>query len=80
MLTKVTTLVADNALSLTVELKDDLRENSEDEVIGLATYSNSDSIVLTYLSIFENMWMQQHRTKSMAKRHGKNKKHQPQHR
>jgi two-component system, OmpR family, sensor histidine kinase VicK len=82
MLTKITTLVADNASSLTVELKDELRENSEDEdeVIGLATYSNSDSIVLTYVSIFENMWMQQHRTRSMAKRHGKNKKHQPQHR
>jgi two-component system, OmpR family, sensor histidine kinase VicK len=81
MLTKITTLVADNASSLTVELKDELRENSEDEdeVIGLATYSNSDSIVLTYVSIFENMWMQQHRTRSMAKRHGKNKKHQPQH-
>jgi two-component system, OmpR family, sensor histidine kinase VicK len=82
MLTKITTLVADNASSLTVELKDELRENSEDEdeVIGLATYSNSDSIVLTYVSIFENMWMQQHRTRSMAQRHGKNKKHQPQHR
>jgi phosphatidylserine/phosphatidylglycerophosphate/cardiolipin synthase-like enzyme len=61
LLAKVTTLVVDNALSLTVELKDDSKETSEDEeeVIGLATYSNSDSIVLTYVSIFENMWMQQ---------------------
>jgi two-component system, OmpR family, sensor histidine kinase VicK len=82
LLAKVTTLVADNALSLTVELKNDLRETSEDEdeVIGLATYSNSDSIVLTYVSIFENMWMQQHRKKKNDKEARQEQKHQPQHR
>jgi two-component system, OmpR family, sensor histidine kinase VicK len=39
MLAKVTTLIVDNALSLTVELKDDSKETSEEEeeVIGLAT-------------------------------------------
>jgi sugar-specific transcriptional regulator TrmB len=65
LLAKVTTLVVDNALSLTVELKDDTKETSEgeEEAIGLATYSNSDSIVLTYVSIFENMWMQQNKKK-----------------
>jgi hypothetical protein len=53
---KVTTLVVDNALSLTVELKDDSKETSEeDEAIGLATYSNSESTVLAYVSIFEMM-------------------------
>ena len=62
LLAKVTTLVVDNALSLTVESKYDLEERSggeegEAESIGLATYSNSDSTVLTHVSIFENMWM-----------------------
>jgi two-component system, OmpR family, sensor histidine kinase VicK len=82
MLAKVTTLVVDNALSLTVELKEDSKETSEDEeeVIGLATYSNSGSIVLTYVSIFENMWMQQHRKKKNDKEARQEQKHQPQHR
>src|ERR671911_550130 len=55
LLAKVTTLIVDNALSLTVELKDDSKETPEDEedAIGLATYSNSDSTVLTHVSIFE---------------------------
>jgi two-component system, OmpR family, sensor histidine kinase VicK len=81
MLAKVTTLVVDNALSLTVELKEDSKETSEDEeeVIGLATYSNSGSIVLTYVSIFENMWMQQHRKKKNGKEGRQEQKHQPQH-
>ncbi len=60
LLAKVTTLVVDNVLSLTVESKDDSKETPEDkeeEAIGLATYSNSDSTVLIYISIFENMWM-----------------------
>jgi hypothetical protein len=55
--TKVTTLVVDNALSLTVELKDDSKEDPF-EAVGLATFSNSESTVLAYVSIFENMWMQ----------------------
>jgi len=60
LLAKITTLVVDNAISLTVELKDDSKKRfeDEDEAIGLATYSNSDSIVLTYISIFENLWLQ----------------------
>jgi hypothetical protein len=41
---------------LTVELSDDSKEASE-EAIGLATHSNSESSVLTYISKFENMWM-----------------------
>ena len=55
--TKVTTLVVDKALSLTVELKDDSKETSE-EATGLATFSNSETTVMAYISIFENMWMQ----------------------
>jgi two-component system, OmpR family, sensor histidine kinase VicK len=55
--TKVTTILADNELSLVIELKDDTQENSID-AIGLATYSNSESTVLSYASIFETLWLQ----------------------
>jgi hypothetical protein len=39
------------------ELKDDSRE-SFDEAIGLVTYSNSEATVFSYVSIFENLWIQ----------------------
>lgn len=55
--TKLTTIMADRELSLVVELKDDTKENIN-EAIGLATYSNSESTVLSYISIFEALWMQ----------------------
>ena len=54
--TKVTTFLIDNELSLIVELKDDTKENGN-EAIGLATYSNSESTVLSYASIFETLWI-----------------------
>jgi two-component system sensor histidine kinase VicK len=54
---KLTTLIVDQSLCLTVELKDDTRESSE-QAIGLATYSNSDATVFSYVSIFENLWIQ----------------------
>jgi hypothetical protein len=37
-------------------MKDSLAR-SFDEAIGLATYSNSESTVSTYLSIFETLWI-----------------------
>jgi hypothetical protein len=55
--TKVTTIVADNELSLVIELKDDTQLNSK-EAMGLATYSNSESTVLSFASIFETLWIQ----------------------
>ncbi len=55
--TKVNTIVADDELSLVIELKDDSQQNSN-EAIGLATYSNSESTVLSYASIFEARWIQ----------------------
>lgn len=57
MQTMMTLLVVDRMYSLVVELKDDTKENSE-EAIGLATYSNSKSTVLSYVSIFETLWKQ----------------------
>jgi hypothetical protein len=53
--TKLTTIVTDRELSLVIEEKED----KEDEVTsGLATYSNSESTVLSCASIFENLWAQ----------------------
>ena len=54
---KLTTLTVDQSLCLIIELKDDTAESS-DEAIGLATYSNSDATVFSYISIFENLWIQ----------------------
>jgi two-component system, OmpR family, sensor histidine kinase VicK len=54
--TKVTTIIADNELSLVIELKEDNKQNSK-EGIGLTSYSNSESTVLSYVSIFETLWL-----------------------
>jgi sugar-specific transcriptional regulator TrmB len=50
--TKLTTIVADRGLSLVIE------EKENEDTIGLATYSNSESTVLSYASIFKNLWIQ----------------------
>jgi signal transduction histidine kinase len=42
---------------LVIEKKDDSKQNFIDAV-GLATYSNSKPTVLSYISIFENLWRQ----------------------
>jgi two-component system, OmpR family, sensor histidine kinase VicK len=55
--TNVTVLVVDRKYSLAVELKDDTKD-SVHEAIGFATYSNSKSTVLSYVSIFESLWKQ----------------------
>jgi two-component system, OmpR family, sensor histidine kinase VicK len=54
---KVSIMVVDRKFSLAIELKDDTRETSY-EAIGLATYSNSKSTVISYASIFESLWIQ----------------------
>jgi hypothetical protein len=50
--TKLTTIVADRELSLVIE------EKENEDAIGFTTYSNSESTVQSYASIFENLWMQ----------------------
>ena len=55
--TKVSILIVDKKYSLAIELKDDTKQTSV-EAIGLATYSNSQSTVLSYVSIFESLWTQ----------------------
>ena len=53
------TVVVDEELCLTAEVKDTEDDfDSTVEVLGLATYSNSESTVLSYASIFETLWIQ----------------------
>ena len=57
MQTRVTVLIVDRKYSLIVELKDDDKDESS-KAMGLAIYSNSGPTVLSYVSIFESLWMQ----------------------
>ena len=62
--TKVSILIVDSKVCLVEDLKvydennNNNNNNSPDEALPLATYSNSESTVLTYISIFETLWMQ----------------------
>ena len=49
---KLTMIIVDNELSLVIE------EKKYEDPIGIAAYSNSESTVLSYASIFENLWIQ----------------------
>ena len=51
-------LVVDRKLSLAVEVREDSKETANYTSIGLATYSNSESTVLSYASMFEGFWRQ----------------------
>jgi signal transduction histidine kinase len=55
--TKATILVVDRKMSLVMELKDDTKSTFY-EAIGQSTYSNSKAGVLSYVAIFENLWVQ----------------------
>ena len=55
--TKISLLIVDRKSSLAVELKDDTQEIIQ-HAIGLSSYSNSKSTVLSYVSIFETLWQQ----------------------
>ena len=55
--TKATILIADRKVSLVIEVRDDSKLRFY-EAIGLSTYSNSKPGVLSYVSIFENLWIQ----------------------
>jgi hypothetical protein len=50
----LTTIVTDRELSLVIEEK----EGKDDVDIGFTTYSNSESTVQSYASLFENLWAQ----------------------
>src|SRR5918911_2420733 len=48
-------LIIDRTFSLVIEAKDDSKANFE-QAIGLATFSNSKSTVMPYVTIFESFW------------------------
>jgi two-component system sensor histidine kinase VicK len=54
---RITIVLADRKECLIVEIKDDTKNNLYDAA-GLSIYSNSNSIVSSYLSIFESLWKQ----------------------
>ena len=54
---KLTLLIADQSVCLTVEQQEEDSEETFEEALGLATYSNSESTVFAYSSIFENLWI-----------------------
>jgi two-component system sensor histidine kinase VicK len=55
--TRITIVLADKKECVIVELKDDTEDNSYN-ASGLTTYSDSKSIVSSYVSIFESFWKQ----------------------
>src|SRR5215211_7557917 len=55
--TRITIVVVDKKECVIVELKDDTEGNSY-KAAGLTTYSDSKSIVSSYISIFESFWQQ----------------------
>lgn len=57
MQTRVTVLIVDRKYLLTVEEKNDDKDDFS-EAVGIATYSNSKVTVQSYASIFESLWMQ----------------------
>jgi two-component system, OmpR family, sensor histidine kinase VicK len=55
--TCITILMVDRKECVIVELKDDTKETSYDAA-GISTYSNSKTIVSSYVTIFESLWNQ----------------------
>jgi signal transduction histidine kinase len=56
-ITTVTIVIVDRKESLIIEKTDDSKENFI-EAVGIATYSNSNPTVLSYVSIFRSLWSQ----------------------
>ena len=55
--TRITIVAVDERECIITELKDDTKDVSH-AAAGLSTYSNSKSIVSSYISIFKNLWKQ----------------------
>jgi signal transduction histidine kinase len=72
--TTVTIIVADKKESLVIEKIDDSTEDFI-EAAGLATYSNSKPTVMSYVSIFENLWNQAELYLHIKEAHEKLKMH-----
>lgn len=55
--TRITTIIIDQAKTLTIEVNDDTKETLR-EAIGLSIYSNSESTVFSNVSMFDSLWIQ----------------------
>ncbi|MFL6394940.1 MAG: hypothetical protein ACJ708_09840 [Nitrososphaeraceae archaeon] len=68
LLTKITTLVVDQSISLAIEVNDDTKKTFQ-EATGIAIYSNNESTVSSCLSIFETLWIQSEFDKQKKVKH-----------
>jgi two-component system, OmpR family, sensor histidine kinase VicK len=55
---QITTIIIDTDFSLTIEMKDNAKGSLFKDAVGLTSYSNSESTISSYTSIFENLWIQ----------------------
>ncbi len=55
--TRITIVLVDKRECMILEIKDDSKDDSY-TAVGLSVYSNSKSIVVSYVSIFESLWKQ----------------------
>ena len=55
--TSIGVIIVDRKESLIIESRDDTKDNYY-AAVGLATYSNSRRIALSYASIFDSLWKQ----------------------
>jgi two-component system, OmpR family, sensor histidine kinase VicK len=63
--TKASILVVDSKVCLIEDLREYKSNHpGNEEILSLATYSNRESVVLTYISIFETLWTQTELTQS----------------
>ena len=66
---KITTFIFDQSFSLTIDLNDATKDNFSQGAC-LATYSNTESRVLTDYSMFESLWIQAERERHHTVRQG----------
>jgi signal transduction histidine kinase/CheY-like chemotaxis protein len=69
-----TILIVDRKVSFVIELIYDTKATFE-EAIGLATYSNSKSTALSYVSIFESLWKQTELYQKLNELYGRLQEH-----
>ncbi|MDW3626395.1 MAG: HAMP domain-containing sensor histidine kinase [Nitrososphaeraceae archaeon] len=72
--TSIGIVIVDKKESLIIETRDDARDNSYD-ASGLAAYSNSKYIALSYASIFESLWIQAELFKQLKEANEQLKQH-----
>jgi len=71
--TQAIILIVDRKVSLVVELSDDTKDNFY-EAIGLSAYSDNKAAVLSYVSLFENLWKQSELYQEIIESHEQLKK------